>query len=171
MAVSAKFYFENKVDINQVLEVIKSFGTNVDEDLVSGFTFGYIPFEFDGNKYQVWFQPDNYTSGGKRDSTAPDTISTSYHPENIAILRKIGSYFGGNLNECDYNDDEIYIPKTMGVETVDFDMLKSMLRPSGVSSVLKNLFMSPSQDELKNLALFFEKMKSSVFANYASSKF
>ena len=51
---------------------------------------------------------------------------------------------------------------------VDFDLLINMLRKGGVGSVLENTYCNPTQDELRNLALFFKAMKNPKFATKAS---
>ena len=51
---------------------------------------------------------------------------------------------------------------------VDFDLLKGMLRKGGVGAVLNNTYCNPTQDELRNLAVFFEAMKNPKFATKAS---
>ena len=53
---------------------------------------------------------------------------------------------------------------------VDFERLKTTLRPAGSVTGLKDKFVALSQDELKNLAVFFECMKNPKFAILASRK-
>ena len=58
------------------------------------------------------------------------------------------------------------------LQEVDFGMLKEMLRHPGTTSVLSSLYSNPTQAELANLALFFERLgQSSSFAHLAHKKF
>lgn len=49
--------------------------------------------------------------------------------------------------------------------SVDFTLLKNTFRPAGATSVTKELFLNPTQEELANLAEFIKMVgKSSKFA-------
>ena len=114
MVIKTKFYFESKVLVTDLVEVIKQIATNVTVD-ISDKGYGNITFVYNHEMRLIWFQPDNVQFGGKRNGTHPDTISLNAFGDAIKIITKIGSYFGGHLNKSDTNDDEIHVPKIINV--------------------------------------------------------
>lgn len=157
MGCNSKLYFENRVELNDIINVIeKEFKTEVDTSLVhenSDRPFGRIFFKVYCKTVSLWYKPNNWISGGERDITDPDTLDGVV--DSYEILKQIAKYFGGYVVENDCDDKpEIYIENSKGyIEYNDKELLNNLIRTKlGYKDSEKFLnFIKENRKDLKEL--------------------
>jgi hypothetical protein len=157
MGCNSKLYFENRVDLNDIVNVIENeFKTEVDTSLIhedNGKPYGRIFFKVYCKTISLWYQSNNWISGGERDKTDPDTLDGKV--EDYDILKQIAKYFGGYVVKNDCGDKpEIYIEKSKGsIELNNKELLNNLIRTNlGFKDSEKFLnFIKENRNELKEL--------------------
>jgi hypothetical protein len=95
---------------------------------------------------------------------AKNVAQIVHHQDGINVFTEYDNYHILNIEFFVLQPE----PEVINLRKVDFEMLKGMLRHPGTTSILSTLYSNPTQEELANLALFFEMLgKSSSFSHLA----
>jgi hypothetical protein len=136
MGVNSNFYINNvRPSLNEIVEVFKSEGIefsniqatpskNFNKD--GSFDCDYLYYMLFCKDFWVYYFPYNSSFGGIRDGLDEATLHSSTDKKSVDILKRVGAYFGGSIEENDCNEVYEYISKTKGIVLKE-DKLKDLI--------------------------------------------